>query len=154
MQLGEGWALQFHLHRRLSNKYPGAKFDSATGYLVERQREINFTYLSAHYENRYYLTFTYQLPPEIQQKSAGFFYKSEEQNGVINKGLFENLWIKYEEKKIDKDKDEYLIEDGLDVDRADQYFEQKIKVLFVLKESNESNVPKKERTRKSIYKGN
>lgn len=90
MQLGEGWALQFHLHRRLSNKYPGAKFDSATGYLVERQREINFTYLSAHYENRYYLTFTYQLPPEIQQKSAGFFYKSEEQNGVINKGLFEN----------------------------------------------------------------
>lgn len=72
----------------------------------------------------------------------------------MNKGLFENLWIKYEEKKIDKDKDEYLIEDGLDVDRADQYFEQKIKVLFVLKESNESNVPKKERTRKSIYKGN
>ena len=72
----------------------------------------------------------------------------------MNNGLFENLWIKYEEDKIDKNKDEYLIEDGLDVDRADQYFEQKIKVLFVLKESNESNVPKKERTRKSIYKGN
>ena len=90
MQLGEGWALQFHLHRRISNKYPGAKFDSVTGYLIERQREINFSYLAAHYENRYYLTFTYQLPPEIQQKSAGFFYKSDGKNGVINRGLFAN----------------------------------------------------------------
>ena len=75
MQLGEGWAFQFHLHRRISNDYPGSKFTSMAGFLVERQRELNFSYVKSHYENRYYLTFTYQLPPEIQQKSKGFFYK-------------------------------------------------------------------------------
>ena len=89
MQLGEGWALQFHLHRRLSNEYPGSQFKSTTGFIVERQREKNFSYMKSHFENHYYLTFTYQLPPEIQQKSVGFFYKKSKTSGVLNKGLFE-----------------------------------------------------------------
>ena len=46
----------------------------------------------------------------------------------MNNGLFEDLWNRYEEKKIDKSNDEYLIEDGLDPDNANLYFEQKIKV--------------------------
>lgn len=69
----------------------------------------------------------------------------------ISKNLNE-FWNEYEEKRIKKS--EYLIEDGLDTDRADQYFEQKIKVMFVLKESNEESVPREERKRKSIYKEN
>lgn len=69
----------------------------------------------------------------------------------ISKNLNE-LWNEYEEKRIKKP--EYLIEDGLDADRAVQYFEQKIKVMFVLKESNEVGVPREERKRKSIYKEN
>ncbi len=69
----------------------------------------------------------------------------------ISKNLNE-FWNEYEEKRIKKP--EYLIEDGLDADRADQYFEQKIKVMFVLKESNEESVPREERKRKSIYKEN
>lgn len=72
----------------------------------------------------------------------------------MNNGLFGELWNRYEEEKIDTSKDEYLIEDGLDTDRINLYFEQKIKVLFVLKESNEVGVPREERKRKSIYKGN
>ena len=90
MQLGQGWAFQFHLHRRISNDYPGSKFTSMAGFLVERQRELNFSYVKSHYENRYYLTFTYQLPPEIQQKSKGFFYKSEKSQGSLDLGLFES----------------------------------------------------------------
>lgn len=72
----------------------------------------------------------------------------------MNNGLFVELWNSYEEEKIDKSNDEYLIEDGLDPDNANLYFEQKIKVLFVLKESNEAGVPREERKRKSIYKEN
>lgn len=72
----------------------------------------------------------------------------------MNNGLFGELWNRYEEEKIDTSKDEYLIEDGLDTDRINLYFEQKIKVLFVLKESNEVGVPREERKRKSIYKEN
>lgn len=72
----------------------------------------------------------------------------------MNNGLFEELWKKYLNEKIDENEGEYLIEDGLDPDNANLYFEQKIKVLFVLKESNEVGVPREERKRKSIYKEN
>ena len=72
----------------------------------------------------------------------------------MNNGLFVELWNRYEEEKIDTSKDEYLIEDGLDTDRINLYFEQKTKVMFVLKESNEVGVPREERKRKSIYKEN
>lgn len=72
----------------------------------------------------------------------------------MNNGLFEELWKRYVNEKIDKNEGEYLIEDGLDPDNANLYFEQKIKVMFVLKESNEENVPREERKRKSIYKEN
>lgn len=102
MQLGEGWAFQFHLHRRISNDYPGSKFSSMTGYLIERQRELNFSYVKSHYENRYYLTFTYQLPPEIQQKSKGFFYKTSNENaGSLDLGLFDSQ-LKYFRMEVGK----------------------------------------------------
>ena len=54
------------------------------------------------------------------------------------------LWGKYSEK-MSKDNRDYLIKDGIDPDRAEQYFSQKTKVLFVLKESNEEGVPFEDR---------
>lgn len=72
----------------------------------------------------------------------------------MNNVLFEELWKRYVNEKIDKNEGEYLIEDGLDPDNANLYFEQNIKVLFILKESNEVGVPREERKRKSIYKEN
>ena len=72
----------------------------------------------------------------------------------MNNGLFEELWKRYVNEKIDENEGEYLIEDGLDPDNANLYFEQNIKVLFILKESNELGVPREERKRKSIYKEN
>ena len=63
------------------------------------------------------------------------------------------LWERYFKKMNDKD---YLIKDGIDPDRAEQYFSQKTKVLFVLKESNEEGVSSKDRKieSKSIYDEN
>ncbi len=102
MQLGEGWAVQFELQRRMSNEYPGSSFENTAGFFVERQREINFSYTAAHYENRYFLTLTYQLPPEIQQRSSGIFYRRGTARGAaqgaaqgavydgLNKGLIDN----------------------------------------------------------------
>lgn len=51
----------------------------------------------------------------------------------------DSLWIDYSEQ-MSKDNGDYLIKDGIDPDRAEQYFSQKTKVLFVLKESNEEGV--------------
>ena len=65
----------------------------------------------------------------------------------------DSLWKRYFKKMNDKD---YLIKDGIDPDKAEQYFSQKTKVLFVLKESNEEGVPFEDREveSKSIYDEN
>lgn len=78
IQLGEGWTVQFELQRRLSYEYPGSSFKSLTGFLIDKQREINFSYQKAHYENHYYITFTYKLPSESGMKSKHFFLKASE----------------------------------------------------------------------------
>ena len=55
IQLGKGWTVQFELQRSYSNTYPASPFSNLAGYLIERQREINFSYSKAHFENHYLL---------------------------------------------------------------------------------------------------
>ena len=76
VQLGDGWTVQFELQRRLSNEYPYSEFPTLTSYMVDRQREINFSYYGDHFENRYFLIFTYELPSEAEVKGVASFYKS------------------------------------------------------------------------------
>jgi type IV secretion system protein VirB4 len=86
-QLGEGWAIQFEVHRNYSNDYPGSPMDNIAAYLVEQQRERNFSQLQAHFESNYYLSFTYQLPPDIKSKSRNFFFKQSEIYDGLNMGI-------------------------------------------------------------------
>ena len=80
IQLGEGWTCQFELQRRLTNDYPGGSFNTITGYLIDKKREENFNRFKAHYQNRYFLIFTYELPNELVSKGKGIFYKKAEKN--------------------------------------------------------------------------
>lgn len=75
IRLGEGWTVQFELRRRLTNKYPSGKFNTKTGAIIDKIREINFQDLKDHYQNRYYIIFTYELPNEMQQKGKSLFFK-------------------------------------------------------------------------------
>ena len=77
IQLGKGWTVQFELQRSYSNTYPSSPFSNLAGYLIERQREINFSYSKAHFENHYFLIFTYQLPAEAEMKGMSVFYKKK-----------------------------------------------------------------------------
>jgi type IV secretion system protein TrbE len=90
LMLGDGWSVQFELQRELTGQYPGAKFSNLAGFMIERQREINFSYTQKHFENRYYMTFTKELPSEIEQKSAGLFYKRSALYESLDRGLIEN----------------------------------------------------------------
>ena len=85
VRLGKGWTVQFELQRSLTNEYPASEFSKMTGFLIERQRELNFSYVKAHFKNRYFLIFTYQLPPEIEMKGASSFIKraSDEKTTVM-----------------------------------------------------------------------
>lgn len=80
MQLGEGWCVQFELQRFLTSTYPSATFSNLTGTLIDRQRELLFSYQKSHYENRYFLIFSYQLPPELKMKGVNAFYNAQGQD--------------------------------------------------------------------------
>lgn len=77
LQLGKGWTVQFELQRSYSNTYPASPFSNLAGYFIEKQRELNFSYSKAHFENRYFLIFTYELPPETEMKGMSIFYKKQ-----------------------------------------------------------------------------
>ncbi|MFI3257028.1 MAG: hypothetical protein R3Y36_01880, partial [Spirochaetales bacterium] len=87
LQLGEGWAVQFELQKYPSNDYPGSAFSNKAAFLVENQREENFTTVQRHFVNRYFLILTYALPSEIEQKCAGFFYRKKDKQDSANIGL-------------------------------------------------------------------
>ena len=59
------------------------------------------------------------------------------------------IWDEYAKRIKEPD---YLIEDGIDIRKAEEYFNtDHNKVLFVLKESNEESVDKNDRKPKSIF---
>ena len=88
IQLGANWTIQFELQRSQSNFYPGSCFDNFTGYLIDRERELNFTYQKNHYKNRYFLIFTYFLPRQVEAKVKHFVMKS---NNTDEDKDFKNL---------------------------------------------------------------
>ena len=79
IQLGENWTIQFELQRKRTNIYPSSNFDNLAAYLIEKQRELNFQLNNSHYQNRYFLIFTYKLPSQIESKVKNMFFKSKKQ---------------------------------------------------------------------------
>lgn len=79
IQLGANWTIQFELQRSLSNEYLGSHFESLTGYIIDRQREINFKYQKNHFKNRYFVIFTYFLPRQAESKFKGIVMKKNDE---------------------------------------------------------------------------
>ena len=85
IQLGSNWTIQFELQRESTNDYPGSSFDNLAGFLIERERELNFHLKGNHFLNRYFLIFTYYLPSQVETKVKNLFFKknndtSQQQN--------------------------------------------------------------------------
>lgn len=77
VQLGENWSIQFELQRRVNKNYPASDIDNLTTFLIEREREINYSYVNTHYTNRYFLVFTYKMPKMLEMKSSSIFFKKK-----------------------------------------------------------------------------
>lgn len=75
-RLGAGWDIYVEMQRSRTNKYPASSFPKVAPLLIERQREINFSYADSHFENRYFLVFAYELPPEAESKAAGAMFRN------------------------------------------------------------------------------
>lgn len=74
------WTIQFELERQENNEYPGSSFDNFTGFLIEKQRELNFSYEKTHFRNRYFLIFTYKLPSQVETKIKNKLVKNNNDN--------------------------------------------------------------------------
>ncbi|MDP9150099.1 MAG: conjugal transfer protein TrbE, partial [Myxococcota bacterium] len=73
-RLGSGWGLFIEAQRFESSAYPKACWPHPAAEVVDRERARRFQEDGAHFESSYYLTFTWQLPPDRHQRAAAFFY--------------------------------------------------------------------------------
>lgn len=80
-RLGSGWAAHFEVRREKTTRYPGCEWDNALGYLMDSRRRDNFKNKAEHFLNYFFLTFTYEVSPDIVTKGKGFLYKKDEDDG-------------------------------------------------------------------------
>lgn len=76
-RLGDNWAVHFEARREITKKYPGTKWNNMLGYLIDSRRKDIFQNKIPHYENYFYITFTYQVKSDIVSKGSGLLYKND-----------------------------------------------------------------------------
>lgn len=92
----EGWALFFDVRRYKTTEYPAGEFDNLAGWLIDQRRAENYHNYGEHYTTDYYITFCYQLPNDLENKTTSLFFKKNKKGKVGNeknnksKSLFHN----------------------------------------------------------------
>lgn len=71
----EGWAVFFDVRRYKTKDYPAGKFSNLAGWLIDQRRAENFHKYGEHFTTDYYITFTWQLPNDIENKTSSLFFK-------------------------------------------------------------------------------
>lgn len=76
-RLGSEWSCHFEVMRKRSKKYPTSEFTNQLGHIIDQRRKDVFKNLKPHYENFYFLTFTYNVKPDMVSKGSSLLYKKE-----------------------------------------------------------------------------
>ena len=74
---GSGWAVHFEVLRKKSNKYPVSEFSTQLGHIIDQRRKVLFKDAKPHYENFFFMTFTYNVKSDIVSKGSSFLYKKD-----------------------------------------------------------------------------
>lgn len=69
MSLGrnEGWAIFFDVRRVKTKDYPAGNFSNLAGWLIDQRRAENFQKFGEHYTSKYYISFVWQLPADMEE---------------------------------------------------------------------------------------
>ena len=81
-RLGSGWAIFVEAQRHGVGAYPSSRFPDAASALVDAERKADFDEASAHFESRYFLTFTYLPPAEDAARAENWLYEGKADRGV------------------------------------------------------------------------
>ena len=73
----EGWAVFFDVRRYKTKDYPSGEFSNLAGWLIDQRRAENFHKFGEHFTTDYYITFVYQLPSDIENKTTSLFFKKK-----------------------------------------------------------------------------
>lgn len=99
MSLDEGWGIFFDVKRIKTKEYPAGTFDNLSSWLIDQRRAENFEKFGEHFTSKYYITFAWQLPSELEEKGNKIFYKEagtekkqkkKNKKNIINWGEFIN----------------------------------------------------------------
>lgn len=74
---GSGWAVHFEVLRKKSNKYPVSEFSTQLGHIIDQRRKVLFKDAKPHFENYYFMTFSYNVKSDIVSKSSSLLYKKD-----------------------------------------------------------------------------
>ena len=71
----EGWAIFFDVKRIKTKEYPAGTFNNLSGWLIDQRRAENFERFGEHYTSKYYISFVWQLPDDLEEKGNEIFFK-------------------------------------------------------------------------------
>lgn len=109
MSLGrnEGWAIFFDVRRVKTKEYPAGDFSNLAGWLIDQRRAENFRKFGEHYTSKYYISFVWQLPADVEEKGSALFFKSESRK----KGKTRKDWAHERDLKAVWDNCEKFLDD-------------------------------------------
>lgn len=99
------WSFHIEARRDTSKEYPGTTYDNTLAYLVDARRKENFQN-GEHYKDTLYLTITYPLKSQIEQKVTSILYKNETED---DDGGYYNLEECYKEIDFFKSKTDEIV---------------------------------------------
>jgi type IV secretion/conjugal transfer VirB4 family ATPase len=81
-RLGSGWAIFVEAQRHEAAIYPDSRFPDVASSLVDAERKADFEAAGAHFESRYFLTFTWLPPAEEGARAEAWLYEGRDHAGV------------------------------------------------------------------------
>ena len=86
-RLGSGWAYFVELQRRLVDRYKIDVWPNKACEILDRERAELFRKKGESFENKYYLTFTYIPPSQVQTKLLSKFFSNSSKETNYQKSL-------------------------------------------------------------------
>lgn len=105
----EGWAVFFDVRRVKTRDYPAGTFDNLAGWLIDQRRAENFANFGEHYTSKYYVSFVWQLPDDMEEKGTELFLKSG--SSQKTKGKAKKDWAHERNMKAVEDNCEKFLDD-------------------------------------------
>lgn len=73
-RIEQNWTIHIEVRRKKANKYIESNFEFLAGKIIDEERKEHFIGNSSEYHvNEYYVTLTYLLPRDIEEKMSDFF---------------------------------------------------------------------------------